>query len=183
MNALARSAKEGAQAEQEAYRKIYVPEISELSDSRQEQARELFKQGISYEQFNRIYEKYKAIDERYDDYSGDESRSVKKATEFSKYLDGLNLTSRQRAAVDESFKFYNMFPAQPQGYRIGLMSESAQEKYPLIKSRLKWDEEKYVKYYPIATKQKKKAEILKDLRDAGLTSAEAAQFYNIIKSK
>ena len=183
MNALARSAKEGAQAEQEAYRKIYVPEISELSDSRQEQARELFKQGISYEQFNRIYEKYKAIDERYDDYSGDESRSVKKATEFSKYLDGLNLTSRQRAAVDESFKFYNMFPAQPQGYRIGLMSESAQEKYPLIKSRLKWDEEKYVKYYSIATKQKKKAEILKDLRDAGLTSAEAAQFYNIIKSK
>lgn len=185
MNELARSAKEGAEKAKDEY--IYVPEISHLSDSRQEQARALYNIGISYRQFNDIYNKYKQINDMYENYEGDDSRATMMATELSKYLDTLNLDPKKRAAVDDAFKFYNMNPADSKAYRFDMLSDDQKGKYAKYKEEkldgtlwggIRVSEQDFVKILEITRGYKKEEDKKKALEAAGYSAIEANQIYN-----
>ena len=103
------------------------------------------------------------------------------AAELSKFLDSLNLTADQRTVVDDTYKFYNMFPATIKAYNIETMSKSAKEKWPRVQA---WgmSEEDYLKYYPMVSSGKK-ADCLQKLQNAGMTQAQANYFWSLVKSK
>lgn len=103
------------------------------------------------------------------------------AAELSKFLDGLNLTADQRTVVDDTYKFYNMFPATIKAYNIETMSKSAKEKWPRVQA---WgmSEEDYLKYYPMVSSGKKE-ECLQKLQNAGMTQTQANYFWSLVKSK
>lgn len=54
----------------------------------------------------------------------DEDRATTEATEFSRYLDMKQYDSAKRAALEDTFKFYNMFPAEPQNYTFEMLSKN-----------------------------------------------------------
>lgn len=136
------------------------------------------KAGIDPETSIDILQKYSEIDN--DAYSGD-SVARQKQTALSKYLDTLDLSEKERAVVDDTYVFFNMFPASVIPYNLDTMSDAAQEKWPRAE-RMGYSEEEYVKYYPIcAAGGKKKTEIIQDLINAGMTRQEALQFWNIVK--
>lgn len=136
--------------------------------------------GIDPETATGILSKYSEIDNAA--YEG-ESIPRQKQTELSKYLDGLGLTSEQREVVDQTYKFYNMFPATVIPYSLDTMTAAAQRKWSAVQD---WGmgEEDYLKFYPIVSQSgKKKDEIIQDLMNAGMTNADANSFWTIIKSK
>lgn len=136
------------------------------------------KAGIEPETAVGILQRYSDIDN--DSYSGD-SVPRQKQTALSKYLDTIDLSKNERAVVDDTYKFFNMFPASVIPYSIDTMSDAAQEKWPRAQ-RWGMNEEDYLKYYPICTAGgKKKDEIIRDLVNAGMTRQEAFQFWNIVK--
>ena len=136
------------------------------------------KAGIDPETSIDILQKYSEIDN--DAYSGD-SVARQKQTALSKYLDTLDLSEKERSVVDDTYVFFNMFPASVIPYNLDTMSDAAQEKWPRAE-RMGYSEEEYVKYYPIcAAGGKKKTEIIQDLINAGMTRQEALQFWNIVK--
>lgn len=136
------------------------------------------KAGIDPETSIGILQKYSDIDDAA--YSGD-SVARQKQTALSKYLDTLDLSEKERSVVDDTYVFFNMFPASVIPYNIDTMSDAAQEKWPRAE-RMGYSEEEYVKYYPIcAAGGKKKTEIIQDLINAGMTRQEALQFWNIVK--
>lgn len=103
------------------------------------------------------------------------------AAELSKFLDGLDLTTDQRAVVDDTYKFYTMFPATIKAYSIETMSSAAQSKWPRVQA---WGmpEEDYLKYYPMISSGKK-AECIQKLVDAGMTQNDANTFWKLVKNK
>lgn len=105
-----------------------------------------------------------------------------KATAFYHWLDTQRLNEREYEAVAASMPFFQMFPAKPKAYRVDMMSESGQKKWAKAKA---WglSEKQYVKYYAIATQQKKKAEIFRELQKAGMDSRQAEYFWRIVKGK
>ena len=136
------------------------------------------KAGIDPETSIGILQKYSDIDDAA--YSGD-SVARQKQTALSKYLDTLDLSEKERSVVDDTYVFFNMFPASVIPYNLDTMSDAAQEKWPRAE-RMGYSEEEYVKYYPIcAAGGKKKTEIIQDLINAGMTRQEALQFWNIVK--
>ncbi len=54
----------------------------------------------------------------------DEDRATTEATEFSRYLDMKQYDSAKRAALEDTFKFYNMFPAEAQNYTFEMLSKN-----------------------------------------------------------
>ena len=117
-------------------------------------------------------------------YSGS-SVARQKQTALSKYLDGLKLSEKQRSVVDDTYKFYTMFPASPIPYSANTMSDAAQEKWPIVQS-YGMSESDYLKYYPIVSsneKGKTKETKIRELQEAGLSYEQAKDFWNIIKSK
>lgn len=89
------------------YAANYIPEISGLSDSRQEDAKELNKKyDLSYSDFMKIYEGYSDI------YKKDEKPTMK-ATEFDEYLNSLGYTSNKDITADirDRFVYFNSSPA------------------------------------------------------------------------
>lgn len=54
----------------------------------------------------------------------DEDRATTEATEFSRYLDMKQYDSTKRAALEGTFKFYNMFPAEAQNYTFEMLSKN-----------------------------------------------------------
>lgn len=136
------------------------------------------KAGIDPETSIGILQKYSEIDDAA--YSGG-SVARQKQTALSKYLDTLDLSEKERSVVDDTYVFFNMFPASVIPYNLDTMSDTAQEKWPRAE-RMGYSEEEYVKYYPIcAAGGKKKTEIIQDLINAGMTRQEALQFWNIVK--
>lgn len=135
--------------------------------------------GIPPETAADILTRYGEIDRAA--YSGD-SVPRQKQTELSKYLDGLGLTAEQRAVVDETFRFYSMFPAKVLPYSIGTMSDAAQKKRPAAQA---WgmSEEDYLKYYAIYSGDGKKADKIRKLQEAGMTGAQAGYFWSIMSRK
>lgn len=89
------------------YAANYIPEISGLSDKRQEDAKQLNKDyGLSYSDFMKIYEGYSGINKE------DESEAMK-ATEFDDYLNSLGYTSDKDITADlrDKFKYFTSVPA------------------------------------------------------------------------
>lgn len=103
------------------------------------------------------------------------------AAELSKFLDGLDLTTDQRAVVDDTYKFYNMFPAKIKAYSVDTMSNAAQSKWHRVQA---WgmSEDDYLKYYPMVSSGKK-AECIQKLQDAGMTQDQANYFWSLVKNK
>lgn len=150
-----------------------------LSDAQKEKAAKLNAKGIDDETFIDIYDTYEKLLGTVNPAGGEKEqaqRRRKKATEFSRYLDGLYLSDAKRAAVDEAF------PHTPEGYRLELMSDAAQERYPDAEAA-GYTEAEYVKYYPVFTQQKKKDEILDEAVKMGMTKKEAEEFWKIVKAK
>lgn len=54
----------------------------------------------------------------------DEDRAKTEATEFSRYLDMKQYDSAKRVALEDTFKFYNMFPAEAQNYTFEMLSKN-----------------------------------------------------------
>lgn len=54
----------------------------------------------------------------------DEDRATTEATEFSRYLDMKQYDSAKRAALEDTFKFYNMFPAEAKNYTFEMLSKN-----------------------------------------------------------
>lgn len=54
----------------------------------------------------------------------DEDRATTEATEFSRYLDMKQYDSAKRAALEDTFQFYNMFPAEAQNYTFEMLSKN-----------------------------------------------------------
>lgn len=138
--------------------------------------------GISPNLATEIMNRYSEINSAA--YSGS-SVARQKQTDLSKYLDSLNLSEKQRAVVDDTYKFYTMFPASPIPYSANTMSDAAQEKWPIVQS-YGMSESDYLKYYPIVSsneKGKTKETKIRELQEAGLSYEQAKDFWNIIKSK
>lgn len=92
------------------YAANYIPEISGLSDSRQEDAKELNKKyKLSYPDFMKIYEGYSDI------YSKDE-KSAMKATEFDEYLNSLGYTKDRDISADIRDRFAYFTPSVAKSY-------------------------------------------------------------------
>ena len=89
------------------YAANYIPEISGLSDSRQEDAKELNKKyKLSYSDFMKIYEGYSDINKK-------DEKPTMKATEFDEYLNSLGYTSNKEITADirDRFVYFNSSPA------------------------------------------------------------------------
>lgn len=92
------------------YAANYIPEISGLSDSRQEDAKELNKKyKLSYSDFMKIYEGYSDI------YNKDE-KSAMKATEFDEYLNSLGYTKDKDISADIRDRFAYFTPSVAKSY-------------------------------------------------------------------
>lgn len=92
------------------YAANYIPEISGLSDSRQEDAKELNKKyKLSYPDFMKIYEGYSDI------YNKDE-KSAMKATEFDEYLNSLGYTKDKEISPDIRDRFAYFTPSVAKSY-------------------------------------------------------------------
>ena len=92
------------------YAANYIPEISGLSDSRQEDAKELNKKyKLSYPNFMKIYEGYSDI------YNKDE-KSAMKATEFDEYLNSLGYTKDKEISADIRDRFAYFTPSVAKSY-------------------------------------------------------------------
>lgn len=138
--------------------------------------------GISPNLATEIMNRYSEINSAA--YSGS-SVARQKQTALSKYLDGLKLSEKQRSVVDDTYKFYTMFPAEPIAYSVNTMSDAAQEKWPIVQS-YGMSESDYLRYYPIVSsneKGKTKETKIRELQEAGLSYEQAKDFWNIIKSK
>ena len=150
-----------------------------LNDAQKEKAAALNAKGIDDETFIDIYDTYEKLLGTVNPAGGEKEQAQRrrqKATEFSRYLDGLYLSDAKRAAVDEAF------PHSPEGYRLELMSEAAQERYPDAEAA-GYTEQEYVKYYPVFTQRKKKDEILAEAVGMGMSKKEAEEFWKIVKAK
>lgn len=92
------------------YAANYIPEISGLSDSRQEDAKELNKKyKLNYPDFMKIYEGYSDI------YNKDE-KSAMKATEFDEYLNSLGYTKDKEISADIRDRFAYFTPSVAKSY-------------------------------------------------------------------
>lgn len=154
--------------------KVWQSQNSSWSEKKNPFTGALASAGIDASTATSILDKYTEV-YNMDIKSGDQ------AAELSKFLDGLDLTTDQRAVVDDTYKFYTMFPAKATAYSIDTMSESAQKKWPRVQA---WGmpEEDYLKYYPMVSSGKK-ADCLQKLQDAGMTEAQANYFWTLVKNK
>ncbi len=132
--------------------------------------------GIKAGDYLAIKFRHDAIMDQYED-------EKDQATAFSKYLDNMSLNQQQRDYIDNALGYWPVYKAKPEAYRLGLMSEKAQQKWNVAK-KYDMSEEMYVKCYPLVWQDgKKKAGCLADLVDAGLSWEQANQFWDIIHSK
>lgn len=58
----------------------------------------------------------------------EEGRATAEATEFSYYLDAMGYDDAKRSALENTFKFYNMFPAEPANYTFDMMRENGSQR-------------------------------------------------------
>lgn len=58
----------------------------------------------------------------------EEGRATAEATEFSYYLDAMGYDDAKRSALEDTFKFYNMFPAEPANYTFDMMRENGSQR-------------------------------------------------------
>lgn len=58
----------------------------------------------------------------------EEGRATAEATEFSYYLDAMGYDDTKRSALEDTFKFYNMFPAEPSNYTFDMMRENGSQR-------------------------------------------------------
>lgn len=154
--------------------KVWQSQNSSWSEKKNPFTGALASAGIDASTATSILNKYTEV------YNSD-IKAGDQAAELSKFLDGLDLTADQRAVVDDTYKFYTMFPAKATAYSIETMSESAQKKWPRVQA---WglSEEDYLKYYPMVSSGKK-ADCLQKLQDAGMTEAQANYFWTLVKNK
>ena len=191
-------------AEQEKY--TYMPEIIDqimneetLDDGkRQKFVQSLVIDGISDKQkdlyaaakndvpadvWAKTYYKFREIEETLDG-TGSEKNEAKRAYLFADQ----GLSKEQKSILDEAMIHDSLYIpkdvvvdySSPESFVLTQMSDAAQEKF----SRFGMPVQDYAKYYPIASQGgKKKAEVLEELRAAGMSAGEAESFYKTLKSK
>lgn len=91
------------------------------SDSQYEKYQEI-KNVVSAEEYVDAMIQYQAIKAYGDEL--EEGRATAEATEFSYYLDTMGYTGEKRDALENTFKYYNMFPAEPSNYTFDMLREN-----------------------------------------------------------
>lgn len=135
-----------------------------------------------------------ALEEKYSQIQRSDADSRAQATEFSKWLDDQDFTPDQRALVEETYMYWNMFPASPAPYDYKTMNKTQQTNYDEWGKNFGWTETAFIDAYNAARTAKdtqeykdsksesKKDKIMKEaLVAAGFTSEEASHFVRKFK--
>lgn len=138
---------EGADLERKYKGELWQLQNSQWSGEKNPFTGTLAKAGVEEKTAVGILERYAELGKKtYGD--PDHSDARMRQTELSRYLDGLGLTRGQRAAADDTFKFYTQIPAKTVPYSVETMSEAAQGKWPALRD-MGLTEEEYLMVYSI----------------------------------
>lgn len=80
---------------------------------------------VTAEEFTDALIQYQAIKAYGDEL--EDGRAEAEATEFSYYLDSMGYDDAKRSALEDTFKYYKMFPADPTSYTFDMMRENGSQ--------------------------------------------------------
>ncbi len=145
--------------------------IDGMSDNRKAAWQDTLKGTISAEQFVRFADKYAEIKRQNE---GVEDQAQVSATNFSYYLDGVGLNADARAKVDDSFKYYMMFPAEPKAYSYDMLTSKNEVAYRDAAQDSGVDFETYaaIKEFKGEQTGAVKDKTVSHMREMGLTQAQ-----------
>ena len=98
--------------------------IQGTSDSQWEKYQEI-SDVITAEEYVDAMIQYQAIKAYGDEL--EDGRAEAEATEFSYYLDSMGYDDAKRSALEDTFKYYKMFPADPTSYTFDMMRENGSQ--------------------------------------------------------
>ena len=98
--------------------------IKGTSDSQWEKYQEI-SDVITAEEYVDAMIQYQAIKAYGDEL--EDGRAEAEATEFSYYLDSMGYDDAKRSALEDTFKYYKMFPADPTSYTFDMMRENGSQ--------------------------------------------------------
>jgi len=168
------SALEQTDSSQKIKGAMWQNQSSEWSEAKNPYTGTAAESGVDTETILGIMTKKAEIDNEKN--TNPEMKASEQATEFSKYLDGLNLTDQQREAVDSTYGFYQQLKAKPEAYNYDTLSKSGKAVYDHW-GKSKYSETQFAEYYTVIG-NKKKPDAIASLKEAGLSYAQAVLFYN-----
>ena len=98
--------------------------IQGTSDSQWEKYQEI-SDTVTAEEYVDAMIQYQAIKAYGDEL--EDGRAEAEATEFSYYLDSMGYDDAKRSALEDTFKYYKMFPADPTSYTFDMMRENGSQ--------------------------------------------------------
>lgn len=98
--------------------------IKGTSDSQWEKYQEI-SDVVTAEEYVDAMIQYQAIKAYGDEL--EDGRAEAEATEFSYYLDSMGYDDAKRSALEDTFKYYKMFPADPTSYTFDMMRENGSQ--------------------------------------------------------
>ena len=98
--------------------------IKGTSDSQWEKYQEI-SDVVTAEEYVDAMIQYQAIKAYGDEL--EDGRAEAEATEFSYYLDSIGYDDAKRSALEDTFKYYKMFPADPTSYTFDMMRENGSQ--------------------------------------------------------
>lgn len=154
--------------------------IPYLSDSRKEDWDNTYKGKVAPSLFFEIANEYSQIGDELDDLKEDKAQA--KATAFSMYLDGMGLSDDVRSQVENDFKYFNQYPANPENYTFEMMRKNGGKNEQAYADALKQSGLSIEAYYEIKDMKDaenadgshtyKKDDIVQAMRDKGFTTAQ-----------
>lgn len=154
--------------------------IPYLSDSRKEDWDNTYKSKVAPSLFFEIANEYSQIGDELDDLEEDKAQA--KATAFSMYLDGMGLSDDVRSQVENDFKYFNQYPANPENYTFEMMRKNGGKNEQAYADALKQSGLSIEAYYEIKDMKDaenadgshtyKKDDIVQAMRDKGFTTAQ-----------
>lgn len=154
--------------------------IPYLSDSRKEDWDNTYKGKVAPSLFFEIANEYSQIGDELDDLEEDKAQA--KATAFSMYLDGMGLSDDVRSQVENDFKYFNQYPANPENYTFEMMRKNGGKNEQAYADALEQSGLSIETYYEIKDMKNakdtdgsytyKKDDIVKEMRDKGFTTAQ-----------
>lgn len=160
--------------------KLWQLQNSQWSAARNPYTGTLAQAGIDADTALEIVRRYNEIDKLSD--TDDSVGAKEKATEFSKWLDGLGLTDRQRSAVDDTYKYWTFIPAESRAYDYKTMSETQKKVWDNWADG-RYDMDEFIRLYGIMNAAGKKDDAVNALAEAMGSRVEARRFYEKANKK
>lgn len=154
--------------------------IPYLSDGQKEDWDNTYKGKVAPSLFFEIANEYSQIGDELDDLKEDKAQA--KATAFSMYLDGMGLSDDVRSQVENDFKYFNQYPANPENYTFEMMRKNGGKNEQAYADALEQSGLSIETYYEIKDMKNakdadgsytyKKDDIVQEMRDKGFTTAQ-----------